>query len=48
MYLDLDVELDQVAPEDAKMFRVGGHDLDRLPMTRAPWTRSRTRSGLPT
>jgi hypothetical protein len=26
----MDVELDQVAPEDAKMFRVGGHDLDRI------------------
>ena len=30
VYLDMDVELDQVAPEDAKMFRVGGHDLDRI------------------
>jgi hypothetical protein len=30
IYLDMDVELDQVAPEDAKMFRVGGHDLDRI------------------
>jgi len=28
--LDMDVELDQVAPEDAQMYRVGGHDLDRL------------------
>lgn len=28
--LSMDVELDQVAPEDAKMYRVGGHDLDRL------------------
>jgi hypothetical protein len=30
VYLDMDVELDQVAPEDAKMYRVGGHDLDRI------------------
>ncbi len=30
VYLDMDVELDQVAAEDAKMFRVGGHDLDRI------------------
>jgi hypothetical protein len=30
VYLDLDVELDQVAPEDAKMYRIGGHDLDRI------------------
>jgi hypothetical protein len=30
VYLDLDVELDQIAPEDAKMYRVGGHDLDRI------------------
>jgi hypothetical protein len=30
VYLDMDVELDQVAPEDAQMFRVGGHDLDRI------------------
>jgi hypothetical protein len=30
VYLDMDVELDQVAPEDAKMFRIGGHDLDRI------------------
>ncbi len=28
--LAMDVELDQVAPEDAKMYRVGGHDLDRV------------------
>jgi len=28
--LDMDVELDQVAPEDASMYRVGGHDLDRI------------------
>jgi hypothetical protein len=28
--LAMDVELDQVAPEDAKMYRVGGHDLDRI------------------
>jgi hypothetical protein len=28
--LSMDVELDQVAPEDAKMYRVGGHDLDRV------------------
>ena len=30
VYLDMDVELDQVAPEDLKMYRVGGHDLDRI------------------
>jgi hypothetical protein len=30
VYLDMDVELDQIAPEDAKMYRVGGHDLDRI------------------
>ena len=30
VYLDMDVELDQVAPEDMKMYRVGGHDLDRI------------------
>ena len=28
--LSMDVELDQVAPEDAQMYRVGGHDLDRV------------------
>jgi hypothetical protein len=28
--LAMDVEIDQVAPEDAKMYRVGGHDLDRV------------------
>lgn len=28
--LAMDVELDQVAPEDAKMYRVGGHNLDRI------------------
>lgn len=28
--LSMDVELDQVAPEDEKMYRVGGHDLDRI------------------
>ena len=28
--LSMNVELDQVAPEDAKMYRVGGHDLDRI------------------
>ena len=28
--LAMDVEVDQVAPEDAKMYRVGGHDLDRV------------------
>jgi hypothetical protein len=28
--LSMDVQLDQVAPEDAKMYRVGGHDLDRI------------------
>jgi hypothetical protein len=30
VFLDMDVQLDQVAPEDAKMYRVGGHDLDRI------------------
>jgi hypothetical protein len=30
VYLDMDVELDQVAPVDAKLYRVGGHDLDRI------------------
>jgi hypothetical protein len=28
--LAMDVQLDQVAPEDAQMYRVGGHDLDRI------------------
>jgi len=28
--LSMDVEIDQVAPEDAKMYRIGGHDLDRV------------------
>ncbi len=28
--LSMNVELDQVAPEDARMYRVGGHDLDRI------------------
>ena len=28
--LSMNVELDQVAPEDDKMYRVGGHDLDRI------------------
>lgn len=28
--LSMDVEIDQVSPEDAKMYRVGGHDLDRV------------------
>ena len=28
--LAMDVEIDQVAPEDANMYRVGGHDLDRI------------------
>ncbi|MBV9508647.1 MAG: hypothetical protein JO303_00015 [Caulobacteraceae bacterium] len=28
--LSMDVKLDQVAPEDARMYRVGGHDLDRV------------------
>jgi hypothetical protein len=28
--LAMDVELDQVAPEDAAMYRVGGHDIDRV------------------
>jgi len=28
--LNMNVELDQVAPEDEKMYRVGGHDLDRI------------------
>jgi hypothetical protein len=26
----MDVELDQVSPVDAQMYRVGGHDLDRI------------------
>ena len=30
VYLDMDVELDQVSQEDAKIYRVGGHDLDRI------------------
>ena len=28
--LSMDVEVDEVAPEDATMYRVGGHDLDRV------------------
>lgn len=28
--LAMDVEIDQVAPEDAQMYRVGGHDRDRI------------------
>ncbi|MFM2288595.1 MAG: hypothetical protein RL684_1738 [Pseudomonadota bacterium] len=28
--LSMDVEIDKVAPEDAGMYRVGGHDLDRV------------------
>jgi hypothetical protein len=28
--LSMNVELDQVAPEDQTMYRVGGHDLDRI------------------
>lgn len=28
--LAMDVEVDQVAPEDQKMYRVGGHDIVRL------------------
>jgi hypothetical protein len=28
--LAMDVQLDQVAPEDAQMYRAGGHDLDRI------------------
>ena len=28
--LSMNVELDQVAPEDAEMYRIGGHDLDRI------------------
>jgi hypothetical protein len=28
--LAMDVQIDQVAPEDAKMYRVGGHDITRI------------------
>jgi len=28
--LSMDVKLDQVAPEDQRMYRIGGHDIDRV------------------